>query len=208
MAKIRPVQLVGLAALLIPAAYIWGRYAVNLSLQGPLELIIPGLAATSLGALIGIPIGLFFGSAKNPTPPAPIHTHPNMTKQQDKILEQLREELIQNKNLFEARKGNQSFLTRISYLTGFWTAAKSSGQLFVMQEPKLLHTLATAYYTAVINNHNATTHLIAEARLLDGPLGVAVQSAIDAINNQLAADRAATTSPGASVPAPYSVGRK
>jgi hypothetical protein len=88
-----------------------------------------------------------------------------------------------------------------------------------MQEPKLLNTIATAYYwidqanhletlayesqynsTAMVDNQNATTHLIAEARLLDGPLGVALQNAIDAINNQISTDTLPTTT------APFSPG--
>jgi len=209
MSNLRTIHYLGLAAVLAPVAYIIGRYATTLALPEPLAVISQAAVMIAMGVLVGMPIGLFFGRLR-PTPITASRRKPNVIVQQDKILEQLKDELIQNKNLFEARKGNQTFLTRIAYLTGFWTAAKSSGQLFVMQEPKLLNTIATAYYWleqanrlenlayesqyaphAVVDNQNATTHLIAEVRLLDGPLSIALQGAIDAVSNQLATDRQA-----------------
>lgn len=213
--RLKPLQLIGLLAVLAPVAYLTGRFATSFSLPDPWTLIASGAVATSLGALLGIPIGLFFGGLRGqPAGPPVTHLHhPDTIKQQDKILAQLQQELSQNQELFEARRGNSAYLTRISYLTGFWTAVKASGQLFVMQEPQLLNTIATAYYwieqtnrlenlayeaqfagASATDNQNASTHLVSEARLLDGPLGISIQAAIDAIKAQLATDTGPTAS--------------
>lgn len=198
-----------LVAVLAPLAYLAGRYATSFPLTGPWYYLASGVLALALGALIALPVGIYFGSLALQSPPAASDrpAHPDYHRQQDGILAQVRNELKENQALFNARKGDVGFLTRISYITSFWEAAKASGQLFVLQDPKLLNTIASAYYwvnqanrleslayeskytpTVIIDNQNATTHLIAEARLLDGPLEMALQAAIDAINAQIAAD--------------------
>jgi hypothetical protein len=170
------------------------------------------VVATSLGMLVGIPVGLFFGSQKVPAAPAPaVHPHSgNILKQEPEILAQIKQELSQIKVLFEPRKGNQSLLSRIAYPTEYWNALKASGQLFVMSNPALMNTIAGAYYWveqasrlenlafesrysgAVVDNQNATTHLLADARMLDGPLETSLNAALNGID---AALDAANTAP-------------
>lgn len=204
--RLGTAQLAALLVVLVPLAYLGGRFATSWLAGTPWVTAAAALSTIALGGLIGIPIGLFFAGIRTPAAP-PAEHHPDTIRQQDKILAQLREELMQNQKLFESRQGNDQVLTRISYLTSFWSAVKASGQLFVMQDPALLRTIALAYYwidqanrlegmayeaqyqpSASPDNQNASTHLIAEARLLDGPLGIALQTAIDAIDHQVAAD--------------------
>jgi hypothetical protein len=207
MLKLTPLRSLGLAAALIPVAYLLGRFAITIFSGTPWLALAASLTTLALGALLGIPLGLAFGQLSPQKPALQPPHHPHTIEQQDKILAQLRAELSQNQQLFQARKGNAEVLTRINYLTDFWEAVKASGQLFVMQEPKLLNTIATAYYwlkqanrleslayesqykpSTSPDNQNASTHLIAEARLLDGPLGVALSAAIDGINAQITTD--------------------
>jgi hypothetical protein len=79
-----------------------------------------------------------------------------------------------------------------------------------MSNPALMNTIAGAYYWveqasrlenlafesrysgAVVDNQNATTHLLADARMLDGPLETSLNAALNGID---AALDAANTAP-------------
>jgi hypothetical protein len=203
------IRLAAALALLIPLAYLAGRYVTSLTLPSPWSVITSAATLMALGSLIGLPIGLFYGSLKSQGP-SPIihHFHPSFVKQQDKILEQIKAELQTAHDLFSLRRGDATTTTGLRYDTNFWLAAKASGQLFVMQEPKLLSTIAKAYYwleeanrleglayesvykpMVVVDNQNSTTHLLNQARLIDGPLGASLDLATIAINGQLGTDQ-------------------
>jgi hypothetical protein len=201
----------GAVALLAPVSYLAGRYAVSAHVPQPWTFISIGASMLGLGALMGIPLGLFFGSLRSQTGPIIRHYHPSFIRQQDKILEQLRTELSYARDQWRERAGDSISTTAIRYDLSFWNAAKASGQLFVMQEPALLSTIAKAYhwleeanrieqlafeanYAPASDNQNATTHLIAQARLLDGAVSSNLDLAIIAIDGQLGVDRA--TPPG------------
>lgn len=186
----------GIAALLAPVGYVAGRY------------ISLNLALVSLGALIGIAVGLFFGSLSTlrqaPVKAAGAPTGNTRQMERD-ILAQLRTELTENQALFEARKGSTTMFARIDYITPFWVAVKASGRLFVMQDAQLLSTVGTAYYwldqatrleslayeakySATPEQGTATAQkLISEARLLDGQLETSLSAAIKALDTALAA---------------------
>lgn len=208
----RRVKFAALAAALAPVSYLAGRYAMSTPLPEPWNLVAISTALVALGALLGIPIGLFYGSLKFQAGGSIVHHyHPSFMKQQDKILEQLKIELLQTKSLLEARRGDAITTTPLRYDTGFWMAVKASGQLFVMQEPELLATIARAYswldeanrlealafesQNVPFPNQGTTSHLIGQARLIDGVLTSAVELAVIAINAQLGLD--SQTPPGA-----------
>ena len=213
------VKIAGVVALLIPVAYLSGRYATGFHLTHGWSILANVATAIAFGALLGIPIGLFYGSLKSQTPgPIMHHFHPSFVNQQDKILEQLKAELSRNQELLRTRIGDAMSITSLSYDTSFWAATKASGQLFVMQEPELLATLARTYYwleeanrlealafeshftTPVhIENESATTHLLEQARLLDGVLQTSIGAATAAIDVQLATDR---STPASKAPEP------
>jgi hypothetical protein len=213
------VKVAGIAAILIPLAYLAGRYATGFHLTHGWSLLANVATAIAFGALLGIPVGLFYGSLKSQMPgPIMHHFHPSFVNQQDKILDQLKGELGRNQELLRTRVGDAMSITSLRYDTGFWAAVKASGQLFVMQEPELLATLARTYYwleeanrleslafeshftTPVhIENESATTHLLEQARLLDGVLGTSLMAASGAIDVQLATDQA---TPPAQTPEP------
>jgi hypothetical protein len=211
--RLKLIHLVGLLALLAPAAYLIGRFSALGLAQSYFNFIPPIVVATSLGMLFGIPIGLFFGSQRAIIGSTPTAVAPGMTpilKHEPDILYQLRQELTQIQVLFEARKGNQQVLSRISYPTAYWDALQASGQLFVMSEPALMHTVASAYYwvkqasrlenlafesrftNVVVDNQDASAHLIADARMLDGPLETSLASALSAIGQALGETAPAT----------------
>jgi hypothetical protein len=204
------VKVGGVIALLVPVAYLTGRYATGFHLSHGWSLLANVATAIAFGALLGIPIGLFYGSLKSQMPgPIMHHFHPSFVNQQDKILEQIKGELGRNQELLRTRIGDAMSITSLRYDTSFWAAVKASGQLFVMQEPQLLATLARTYYwleeanrleslafeshfsTPVhIENESATTHLLEQVRLLDGVLGTSINAATSAIDVQLATDQA------------------
>jgi hypothetical protein len=213
------IKVGGVAALLVPVAYLAGRYATGFHLTHGWSILANLATAIAFGALLGIPIGLFYGSLKSQMPGQIMHHfHPSFVNQQDKILEQLKAELSRNQELLRTRIGDAMSISSLRYDTSFWAAAKASGQLFVMQEPELLATLARTYYwleeanrleslafeshftTPVhIENESATTHLLEQARLLDGVLGTSITAATSAIDVQLATDR---STPPANAPEP------
>ncbi len=204
--RLRTTHLVAILAVLAPVGYLIGRFSAGALAGTYFQFITPVVVATSLGALAGIPIGLFFGSLR-PTPAGLPASHPhlaidNLPREAD-ILAQIKQELSQIKILFDARKGDQTVLARIAYPTEFWDTLKASGQLFVVRNPALLNTIAGAYYwvgqanhletmafearysAAAVDNQNAYTHLIADARLLDGPLDTSLNAALTAIDSIL-----------------------
>jgi hypothetical protein len=203
----RAIRLVAALAILAPAAYLIGRYAAG-SAPAPWDFLASTATIIALGSLLGIPIGLFFGSLRSQVPGSIIHHfHPSFVRQQDKILEQIKAELARVQQVFASRRGDATNVTSMQYDTSFWTAAKASGQLFVMQEPKLLATIAEAYHwveevnrledlafksyylpTVSPDNQNPTANLLAQARLLDGPLAANLSLAIITIDSQLTSD--------------------
>jgi hypothetical protein len=159
----------------------------------------------ALGVMIGIPVGLFFGTLRSPRVSPAAANRPNTRAMEHSILEQLRAELAENRALFEARKGSLTMFARIDYISPFWDSVKASGRLFVMPD-QLLSTIATAYYwldqathleklayVAKYAAHNpdegaaTADHLIGEARLLDGQIESSLEGAIDAIDHALTA---------------------
>jgi|GEM_PF-2383479 len=198
--QLTPAVMVGLLAVLAPLSYLIGRVSTGFIAGTYLAYLTSGVAASALGVMAGIPIGLFFGSMRSARSHAP--AAPNTSEMERSILDQLRTELIENKSLFEARRGSVTMFARIAYITSFWTSIKASGRLFVMQDAALLGAIATAYYWLDQATHleilayeakyaragtegsqaNAT-HLISEVRLLDGQIAGALDSAISAIDN-------------------------
>ena len=209
--SLRPAVFVGLLAILAPLSYLAGRVSAATLANTYLAFLGSGVAVGALGAMIGIPIGLFFGAIRAHVPQnagsaRPNTLNPNTLNMEHDILTQLRSELAENQTLFEARKGSTVMFARIAYITPFWTSIKASGRLFVMQNAKLLSTIATAYYwldqatrleilayEAKYGNGDVTTspgtatHLISEVRLLDGQLENSLAAAITAIDAALAA---------------------
>jgi hypothetical protein len=183
---LKPSTLVGVAALLAPAAYLYGRYSS------------PGLTLLGLGALCGIPVGLFFGAMRGAIT-SPTATPINTPAVEGALLDEITAELNENKALFEARKGSATLVARLAYVTSFWESAKASGRLFVMQDPHLMSVISLAYYWLDQANHletlaydakNAgtsadsqftTAKLISEVRLLDGSIEMAINNALNAI---------------------------
>jgi len=197
----RPNVLVGLLAVLAPISYLVGRVSAATLAQAYLSFLGSGIAIASLGAMIGIPIGLFFGTLRPQTAEAPAPARLNTLEMERDILAQLRRELAENQSLFEARKGSTVMFARIAYITPFWASVKASGRLFVMQNAELLNTIASAYYWLDQASHLETlayeakygngdpvaspaiaTHLITEVRLLDGQIENALRAAILAID--------------------------
>jgi hypothetical protein len=198
----------GLVALLAPVSYAAGRYAVSAHVPQPWTFISIGASMIGLGALMGIPVGLFFGSLRAQTGPIIRHYHPDFVRQQDKILEQLLSELKHARDQWKTRAGDSTTATALQYDLSFWNAVKASGQLFVMQAPELLSTVAKAYhwldeanrieglaYNASLTDDKAARHLLEQARVLDGAVSANVDLAIVTIEGQLGTDR--TTPPGA-----------
>lgn len=198
--RLTPAVIVGLLAVLAPLSYLIGRGSTRLVAGTYLAYLTSGVAASALGVMAGIPIGLFFGSIRSARSHAP--AAPNTPQMERSILDQLRTELIENKSLFEARRGSVTMFARIAYITSFWTSIKASGRLFVMQDAALLGTIATAYYwldqatrlemlayeakyarAGAEGSQANATHLISEVRLLDGQIAGALDSAISAIDN-------------------------
>jgi hypothetical protein len=196
-------QILGLVALLAPLSYFAGRLSMGFLAHTYVGFIASGAAAGSLGVMIGIPVGLFFGSFRRQV--APAVTSPNTLEMERAILTQLRDELIEDKALFEARRGSTTMFARIEYLTSFWTSIKASGRLFVMQDASLLGSIGAAYfwldqathletlaYEAKYTNDPASgpavaERLINEARLLDGQLESSMTNALAALDTALAA---------------------
>ena len=203
----RPVKhlnttiLLGILALLAPLSYAAGRISVVALTHTYVEFIATGIANGALGVMIGIPIGLFFGSLRHR------NTHvvaPNSRAKERTILEEISRELSEDMALFEARKGSTLMFARIAYVAAFWNSIKASGQLFVMQDARLLSTLATAYYwldqatrlealayeakyaRPEQGDHGVAEHLIIEARLFDGQIETSLRAALDAISTDLA----------------------
>ncbi|HVQ44719.1 MAG TPA: hypothetical protein VMT30_07190 [Candidatus Saccharimonadia bacterium] len=193
-------SLIGLLALLAPLGYLAGRLSTSQLAGSYIAFLGSGLALGALGAMIGIPIGLFFGSLRSGTTRPSAALSANTPAMERDILEQLRAELVEDKALFDARRGSTTMYARIEYLMSFWTTIKASGRLFVMQDAHLLNTIATAYYWLEQATHLETLayeakyagkqideartaeHLIAEARLLDGQLDAALSRAIAEID--------------------------
>lgn len=212
--QIRLLHLLGAAALLAPASYVIGRFSAEGLLGAYFGIISPVVVATSLGMLLGIPLGIFFGSQHAQYVPSPIiHHHPtNILQQENQILGQIKQELNQILILFEPRRGDTSILSRLEYPIEYWNALKASGQLFVMSDASLMNTIARAYYwveqasrlermafesrfsAVTVDNQNSSAHLIADARLLDGPLESSVKAAIAGIDQALAVAAGATNS--------------
>lgn len=197
--RLSPAVMLGLLAVLAPLSYLIGRVSTGFVAGTYLGFITSGVAASALGVMVGIPVGLFFGSLRSPKITAP--TAPNTLQMEESILEHLRSELIENKALFEARRGSVTMFARIAYITSFWTSIKASGRLFVMQDATLLGSVATAYYWLDQATHLETlayeakyahadaegievtaTHLINEVRLLDGQVAAALDAALLAID--------------------------
>ncbi len=191
--------MLGLLAVLAPLGYVVGRVSTGYLAGTYLKFFTSGIAAGALGVMIGIPIGLFFGSLR----PAAARSaaSPSTPQMEQAILDQLRAELVENKSLFEARRGSLTMFARISYIASFWTSIKASGRLFVMSDAALLGTIATAYYWldqasrlellayeakfAHVGADGAeanATKLINEVRLLDGQIAGALDTAIAAID--------------------------
>lgn len=200
----RPFLLIGILAVLAPIGYFAGRFSAD-SLPGSYYAFLgSGLAIGSLGAMIGIPIGLFFGSLRGTSAPqATLVTRPNTQVMEREILAQLRQELSENQALLQARKGSTTMYARIAYITPFWQSIKASGRLFVMQDAALMNTIAMAYYWLEQASHLETLayeakyggketaepqvaiHLLSEARLLDNQLESTLTAAIAAIDTAL-----------------------
>ncbi|HEX3082519.1 MAG TPA: hypothetical protein VHQ86_04655 [Candidatus Saccharimonadia bacterium] len=201
--KIRPAVLISLLALLAPVGYLAGRFSATQLAGSYIAYLGSGVAIGALGAMIGIPIGLFFGSLRAHLAVQAAVARPNTLKMEHDILTQLRAELVENQTLFEARKGSTTLYARIAYLTPFWTSIMASGRLFVMQDAQLLNTVATAYYWLNQATHleilayeakyadkaadhpMIAAHLISEVRLLDGRLQSSLAEAIAAIDTAL-----------------------
>ena len=194
--------LLGMLALLAPLSYFAGRVSTAALANTYFEFIAAGIANGALGVMIGIPIGLFFGSLRRS---GGTHaTSVNTRAMERTILDEIRRELAEDKALYDARKGSTVMFARIAYLTGFWSTIKASGRLFVMQDAQLLNTLATAYYwldqathleTLAYEakyahpdegDHATAEQLITEARLLDGQLETSLDNALSAIDSRLA----------------------
>lgn len=203
---LRPPVLIGLLAVLAPLGYLAGRVSTETLAGTYVAFLGSGIALGALGAMIGIPIGLFFGSFRaHSAAPAALPARPNTIEMEHEILTQLRAELAENQTLFAARKGSSTMYARIAYITPFWNSVKASGRLFVMQDAKLLNTIAMAYYWLEQATHLETlayeakyggktsdapivaNHLISEVRLLDGQLESSLAAAISAIDAALAA---------------------
>lgn len=202
--QLSPVILVGVAAVLAPLGYLAGRVSTGALQDTAYEFVASGLATGALGMMIGIPIGLFFGSLRHGG--RSIGAGPNQANTQEmesSILEQIRRELAENQALFEARKGSTTMFARIDYITPFWTSIKASGRLFVMQDAMLLNVIGTAYYwldqathleklayeakyaPAAEGEHATAERLISEARLLDGQIENSLSAAVSAIDGAL-----------------------
>ncbi len=197
---LRPATIIGLLAVLAPLSYAAGRLSALTLAHSYLAYLGSGLALGSMGAMIGIPIGLFFGSFRSHSTVSAMPVRPNTIEMEHDILKQLRAELIENQSLFEARKGSTTMYARIAYITPFWESIKASGRLFVMQDAALLNSIAIAYYWLDQATHLETlayqakyagtdpaspsiaSHLISEARLLDGQVGGSLQGAIAAVD--------------------------
>lgn len=195
--RLDPVRVLGLAALLAPISYAVGR------LNGG-QLAALGWAG--LGMMIGITLGIAYGSFKSVPAVSPQKVaSPNTAEQERSILEQLQTELSENLALFQARKGNSNMYARIEYLTGFWESVKASGRLFVLQDAALLGSIGSAYFWLAQATHLETLayeakyaagaltgpttaqQLVGEARLLDGQLENSLQHALESIRRALAA---------------------
>jgi hypothetical protein len=192
--------MIGLLAVLAPIGYLAGRVSTITLAHSFFSFVGTGLVAGATGMMIGIPIGLFFGSMR-PGPSDPTRGSTGNTAQMESdILRQLRDELAQNQSLFNARKGSTTMFARIDYLTAFWDAVKASGRLFVMQDANLLKYISLAYYwldqasnleklayAAKYAQDNITdperpARLISEARMLDDQLSFSMSAAIDALD--------------------------
>ncbi len=205
--KLRARTLIALLALLAPLGYAAGRISAGALAGTYFAYLGSGVATGALGVMLGIPVGLFFGTLRQPAagssaPVASGAATPNTLEMERTILEQLRAELTENQALFVARQGSTTMFARIEYLTQFWTSVKASGRLFVMQDAALLNIIATAYYWLEQASHLETLayeakyaahdaagsaeHLISEARLLDGQIDAALSRAIAAIDAKLA----------------------
>jgi hypothetical protein len=201
--RLRPAVFAALLLLLAPLGYIAGRISAPVLAGTYFEFLASGVVATTLGVMIGLPFGLFFGTLRTPHLASPVvHTPAGNTLQMEAdILAELKTELEENKALFEARKGSTTVVARLEYVTTFWDAAKASGRLFVMQNARLMSTIALAYYWLSQANHLeklaydaknsgqvadsqfTTARLISEVRLLDASVESALTAAIDVINN-------------------------
>lgn len=200
---LRRAHILGLLALLAPLSYLAGRVSTGFLAHTYFSFIASGAATGALGVMIGIPVGLFFGSVRHQTTLAT--TSPNTLEMERSILTQLKDELASNKALFEARKGSTTMFARIEYLTSFWTSIKASGRLFVMQDASLLGSIGAAYFWLDQATHLETLayeakytndpvsgpaiaeRLINEARLLDGQLEGSLTNALAAIDAALSA---------------------
>ncbi len=197
--QLTPAVMLGLLAVLAPLSYIIGRVSTGFVANTYLAYLTSGVVSSALGVLLGIPIGLFFGTLR--APQAKTAASASTPKMEYSILEQLRSELVENQSLFEARRGSTTLYARIAYITSFWTTIKASGRLFVMSDPVLLGIIATAYYwldqasrlellaykakyaqTAAEGNEASASHLISEVRLLDGQIANSLEKAISAID--------------------------
>lgn len=192
--------LVATAGILAPLSYFAGRVSASWLAHTYLAYLGSGIAVGALGTMVGIPIGLFFGSLRTPGSKPAATTSGSTATMEQSILEQLRQELTENQALFEARKGSTTMFARIDYITPYWAAVKASGRLFVLSDDILLRTIGTAYYwldqathletlayeakyaTANTAEHAVAERLITEARLLDGQIETSLSAAISAIN--------------------------
>jgi hypothetical protein len=195
--------MIGLLAILAPLSYLAGRVSTAALAHTYFAYLGSGLALGATGAMVGIPIGLFFGAFRGGPTASASPARTNTLKMEHDILSQLRDELAQNQALFDARKGSTSMFARIDYITAFWSSIKASGRLFVMQDATLLGTIAMAYYwldqasnleqlayrAKYAQDKTDTTataqHLISETRLLDNQIATSVTKAIAAIDSAL-----------------------
>lgn len=190
--SLRPVVLMGLLAILAPLSYLVGRYTTPETPAGLLRAFTSTLWLVGLGAILGIPVGLFFGamrsSSTNATP-----------VDKAEVLDQLRTELTENQQLFLARKGSATIVARLGYVTSYWESAQHSGQLSAIARPSQLSRISLAYYWLNQANHLemlaydaknggvardpefTTAKLISEVRLLDEPIEKAITAALSAV---------------------------
>lgn len=196
----RPGNFVGLLALAAPVAYVIGRTDVASSTDAFQSALSQGLWLSALGVLLGIPVGLYFGTNRaTPASSSTLVTTSHAGGTAADVMRELATELGENQQLFAARKGKTEVVARLGYVTSYWDTAKAAGRLFVIEDAHLLSQIALAYYwldqanhveTLAYNAKNSgqtvdaeytTARLISEARLLDEPLEAALAAAVAAI---------------------------
>ncbi|HEY6736605.1 MAG TPA: hypothetical protein VI322_02705 [Candidatus Saccharimonadia bacterium] len=180
---------------ILPLAYLAGRYG-EVSSTGWTHAIGGPLSWAALGALLGLPLGLAVSQLRAQ------RLRIDQTGQAvtaSEVLDQLQAELVENQQLFLARKGSTTLVARLAYVTSFWDTARVTGQLAGFIPPKQLSAIGLAYYWLAQANHLeqlaydaknggvardaefTTAKLISEARLLDEPIEKALTTALGAV---------------------------